>query len=70
MHDSLTPLGGMIPMVNIMIGEVIFGGVGAGLYGIVVFIILSVFIAGLMEKSDTGVSREENRGVRREKWRW
>ncbi|HXQ26388.1 MAG TPA: potassium-transporting ATPase subunit KdpA [Candidatus Acidoferrales bacterium] len=48
MHDSFTPLGGMIPMVNIMIGEVIFGGVGAGLYGIVVFIILSVFIAGLM----------------------
>jgi potassium-transporting ATPase potassium-binding subunit len=48
MHDSFTPLGGMIPMVNIMIGEVIFGGVGAGLYGIVVFIIISVFIAGLM----------------------
>ncbi|HXA76416.1 MAG TPA: potassium-transporting ATPase subunit KdpA [Candidatus Acidoferrales bacterium] len=48
MHDSFTPLGGMIPMVNIMIGEVIFGGVGAGLYGIVVFIVLSVFIAGLM----------------------
>jgi K+-transporting ATPase ATPase A chain len=48
MHDSFTPLAGMIPMVNIMIGEVIFGGVGAGLYGIVVFIILSVFIAGLM----------------------
>jgi potassium-transporting ATPase potassium-binding subunit len=48
MHDSFTPLGGMIPMVNIMIGEVIFGGVGAGLYGIVVFIVISVFIAGLM----------------------
>ncbi|MDR3720672.1 MAG: potassium-transporting ATPase subunit KdpA [Candidatus Acidoferrales bacterium] len=48
MHDSFTPLGGMIPMVNIMIGEVIFGGVGAGLYGIVVFIVLAVFIAGLM----------------------
>jgi K+-transporting ATPase ATPase A chain len=48
MHDSFTPLGGMIPLVNIMIGEVIFGGVGAGLYGMVVFIILSVFIAGLM----------------------
>ncbi|HKV46576.1 MAG TPA: potassium-transporting ATPase subunit KdpA [Candidatus Acidoferrales bacterium] len=47
-HDSFTPLGGMIPMVNIMIGEVIFGGVGAGLYGMIVFIILSVFIAGLM----------------------
>ncbi|MGC2421535.1 MAG: potassium-transporting ATPase subunit KdpA [Candidatus Acidiferrales bacterium] len=48
MHDSLTPLGGMVPLVDIMIGEVIFGGVGAGLYGIVIFIILSVFIAGLM----------------------
>ncbi len=48
MHDSFTPLGGMIPLVNMMIGEVIFGGVGAGMYGIVVFIILSVFIAGLM----------------------
>jgi potassium-transporting ATPase potassium-binding subunit len=47
-HDSYTPLGGMIPMINMMIGEVIFGGVGAGLYGIVVFIILTVFIAGLM----------------------
>jgi K+-transporting ATPase ATPase A chain len=46
--DSFTPLGGMIPMVNIMLGEVIFGGVGAGLYGVVVFVILSVFIAGLM----------------------
>ncbi|MGC2333669.1 MAG: potassium-transporting ATPase subunit KdpA [Candidatus Acidiferrales bacterium] len=48
MHDSFTPLGGLVPLVNIMIGEVIFGGVGAGLYGIVVFIVLSVFIAGLM----------------------
>ena len=48
MHDSFTPLGGMIPLINIMLGEVVFGGVGAGLYGIVVFIILSVFIAGLM----------------------
>ena len=48
MHDSFTPLGGMVPLVNIMLGEVVFGGVGAGLYGIVVFVILSVFIAGLM----------------------
>jgi len=47
-HDSFTPLGGMIPMINMMLGEVVFGGVGAGLYGIVVFIILTVFIAGLM----------------------
>ena len=48
MHDSFTPLGGMVPLVNIMLGEVIFGGVGAGLYGILIFVILSVFIAGLM----------------------
>jgi potassium-transporting ATPase potassium-binding subunit len=48
MHDSYTPLGGMIPLINMMLGEVVFGGVGAGLYGIVVFVILSVFIAGLM----------------------
>jgi K+-transporting ATPase ATPase A chain len=48
MHDSFTPLGGMIPLINIMLGEMIFGGVGAGLYGVVVFVILAVFIAGLM----------------------
>jgi potassium-transporting ATPase potassium-binding subunit len=48
MHDSYTPLGGMIPLINIMLGEIVFGGVGAGLYGVVVFVVLSVFIAGLM----------------------
>jgi K+-transporting ATPase ATPase A chain len=48
MHDSLTPIAGMVPLINIMLGEVIFGGVGAGMYGILVFVILSVFIAGLM----------------------
>jgi K+-transporting ATPase ATPase A chain len=48
MHDSFTPLGGMIPLINIMLGEIVFGGVGAGLYGMVVFVILAVFIAGLM----------------------
>jgi K+-transporting ATPase ATPase A chain len=48
MHDSFTPLGGFVPLVNIMLGEVIFGGVGAGLYGMFVFIVLAVFIAGLM----------------------
>jgi K+-transporting ATPase ATPase A chain len=48
MHDSFTPLGGMIPLVNIMLGEVIFGGVGSGLYGMLVFVVLAVFIAGLM----------------------
>ena len=47
-HDSFSPLGGMVPMINILLGEVVFGGVGAGLYGMLVFVILSVFIAGLM----------------------
>ena len=48
MHDSFTPLGGLVPLVNIQLGEVIFGGVGSGLYGMLVFVILAVFIAGLM----------------------
>lgn len=48
MHDSYTPLGGLVPLVNIQLGEVIFGGVGAGLYGMLVFVLLAVFIAGLM----------------------
>src|SRR6185369_7571259 len=48
MHDSFTPLGGFVPLVNILLGEVIYGGAGAGLYGIFVFIVLAVFIAGLM----------------------
>ena len=48
MHDSFTPIGGMVPLVNIMLGEVVFGGVGAGMYGILVMIILTVFLAGLM----------------------
>ncbi|HSC44795.1 MAG TPA: potassium-transporting ATPase subunit KdpA [Candidatus Acidoferrum sp.] len=48
MHDSFTPVGGMIVLINIMLGEVVFGGVGAGLYGIFVFVVLAVFIAGLM----------------------
>jgi K+-transporting ATPase ATPase A chain len=48
MHDSYTPLGGMIPLINIMLGEIVFGGVGSGLYGVLIYVILSVFIAGLM----------------------
>jgi K+-transporting ATPase ATPase A chain len=47
-HDSFTPLGGMAPLVNIMLSEVIFGGVGAGMYGMLIYIVLTVFIAGLM----------------------
>ena len=52
MHDSFMPLGGMVPMVNILLGEVVFGGVGAGLYGVLVFVVLAVFIAGLMVGSN------------------
>ncbi len=48
MHDSLTPLGGMIPLVNIQLGEIIFGGVGSGLYGMIAFAIVATFVAGLM----------------------
>jgi K+-transporting ATPase ATPase A chain len=48
MHDSFTPLGGLVPLVNIQLGEVVFGGVGAGLYGMIVMVVLTVFIAGLM----------------------
>ncbi len=47
-HDSFTPLGGMVPLINIMLGEVVFGGVGAGMYGMLIIVVLSVFIAGLM----------------------
>ena len=48
MHDSLTPLGGMMVLINLMMGEVVFGGVGSGLYGMIIMVVLSVFIAGLM----------------------
>jgi K+-transporting ATPase ATPase A chain len=48
MHDSLTPLGGLVVLTNIMLGEVVFGGVGSGLYGILIFVVQAVFIAGLM----------------------
>jgi K+-transporting ATPase ATPase A chain len=48
MHDSFTPLGGLIPLLNILLGEVVFGGVGAGLYGVLVMVVIAVFLAGLM----------------------
>jgi K+-transporting ATPase ATPase A chain len=48
MHDSLLPLAGMVPMINIMLGEIIFGGVGSGLYGMLLFVIIAMFVAGLM----------------------
>src|SRR5260370_22213951 len=50
--DSFTPLGGLVPLVNMQLGEVIFGGVGSGLYGILVFVLLTVFIAGLMRSEE------------------
>lgn len=48
MHDSMTPLGGMVPLINIMLGEIIVGGVGAGLYGMLLFVVIAMFVAGLM----------------------
>jgi potassium-transporting ATPase potassium-binding subunit len=48
MHDSFTPIGGLVPLANIQLGEVVFGGTGAGLYGMLVYVVLTVFIAGLM----------------------
>ncbi|HEY1465064.1 MAG TPA: potassium-transporting ATPase subunit KdpA [Terriglobales bacterium] len=48
MHDSFTPIGGLVPLANIMLSEVVFGGVGAGMYGILIYIVIAVFIAGLM----------------------
>jgi K+-transporting ATPase ATPase A chain len=48
MHDSFMPLGGMVPLVNLMMGEIVFGGVGAGMYGMLIFVVVTVFIAGLM----------------------
>jgi K+-transporting ATPase ATPase A chain len=48
MHDSFSPLGGMVPLINIMLGEIIYGGVGAGMYGILIFVFITVFFAGLM----------------------
>lgn len=48
MHDSFTPLGGLVPLFNMLLGEVVFGGVGAGLYGMLIFVLLAIFLAGLM----------------------
>ena len=66
MHDSFTPLGGMVPLINIMLGEVVFGGVGAGLYGILVFVVLAVFIAGLMVGRTPEYLGQEDRILRRQ----
>ena len=64
MHDSFTPLGGLVTLFNMQLGEVVFGGVGAGLYGILVMAILSVFIAGLMVGRTPEYLGEEDRGPR------
>ena len=72
MHDSFTPLGGLVPIVNMQLGEVIFGGVGAGLYGMLIFVVLTVFIAGLMVgrtpeylgKEDPGARSADDHAVR------
>ena len=64
MHDSFMPLGGLVPLVNMQLGEIIFGGVGSGLYGMIIFVVLTVFIAGLMVGRTPGVSREEDRAAR------
>ncbi len=48
MHDSFTALGGLVPLVNMQLGEIVFGGVGTGLYGMIVLVVMTVFIAGLM----------------------
>ena len=60
MHDSFTALGGFVPLFNIQLGEIIFGGVGAGLYGMLVFVVLAVFIAGLMVGPHARIPRQEN----------
>jgi K+-transporting ATPase ATPase A chain len=65
-HDSFTPLGGLVPMWLIELGEVVFGGAGSGLYGMLIFAIMAVFIAGLMIGRTPGVHRQENRILRNE----
>ena len=64
MHDSFTPLGGLIPMWLIQLGEVVFGGVGSGLYGMLVFAIIAVFIAGLMVGARRSTSARRSRRTR------
>ena len=66
MHDSFTALGGFVPLFKIQLGEIIIGGVGAGLYGMLVFVVLAVFIAGPHGRPHAGISRQEDRGLRRE----
>ena len=62
MHDSFTALGGMVPLINIQLGEIIVGGVGSGMYGMLLFVIISIFVAGLMVGPHAGICRQEDRG--------
>ena len=64
MHDSFTPLGGLVPLVNMQLGEVIFGGVGAGLYGMLVMVVLTRLHRRADGRPDAGVPRQEDRGAR------
>lgn len=61
MHDSFTSIGGMIPMFLMMLGEIVYGGVGCGLYGMIAFAILTVFIGGLMVGQNARIYRQEDR---------
>ena len=63
MHDSYTPLGGLVPMWMIQLGEVIYGGVGSGLYGMLVFAVVAVFISGLMVGRTPRIHGEEDRSL-------
>ena len=63
MHDSFTPLGGLVPLVLIQLGEVLPGGVGSGLYGMLVFAIIAVFVAGPDGRAHAGIPRQEDRGA-------
>ncbi len=66
MHDSFMPLGGLVPLLLIHLGEVIYGGVGSGLYGMLVFVIIAVFVARADGRQDAGIPGQEGRVVRDE----
>ena len=63
MHDSFMPLGGLVPLWLMQLGEIIYGGVGSGLYGMLLFAIVTVFIAGLMVGTNPGIPGQEDRGL-------
>ena len=69
MHDSFTPLGGLVPLVNIQLGEVIFGGVGAGLYGMLVMVVLTRLHRRADGRAHARVPRQEDPGAARCRWR-